>query len=174
VGRRLHLTQAASSYPDHFSNIRQNRINRHVAMGGTWHLGINCDKMNLRKVRRCPKSLKNLFGHLPYCGVFVPFQRNGRKYKGWPGSNRLPGQPGTKRVDQDCPGPHQRLRRRSMPVLRFLYFDTKRNLHEMPYLRRNNRMLIKKGDQSSGKENSRICYKIILGLHLPAFSWTLL
>ena len=45
------------------------------------------------KCRRCLKSLKNLFGHLLYCGIFVPFQRNGRKCKGWPGSNKLPGQP---------------------------------------------------------------------------------
>ena len=34
-----------------------------------------------------------LFVHLRYYGIFAPFQRNGRKYKGWPGSNRLPGQP---------------------------------------------------------------------------------
>ena len=37
--------------------------------------------------------MKNLFGHLLYCGIFAPFQRNGKKCKGWPGSNKLPGQP---------------------------------------------------------------------------------
>jgi len=49
--------------------------------------------VTVNKKKRCPKSMKYLFGHLLNYRFFVLFRRNRRKNKGCPGSNRLSGQP---------------------------------------------------------------------------------